>query len=106
MSDRKIVYSDIASPLGDMIAGASDAGVCFLEWHDRGGVERILKRVEKRYKTTPVEDNDANPHLVQLKAELVEYFDGQRRAFDVSVDVHGTPFQTLIWNPGHGVSVK
>ncbi|MBU8933403.1 MAG: methylated-DNA--[protein]-cysteine S-methyltransferase [candidate division Zixibacteria bacterium] len=81
-----------------MIAGASDTGVCFLEWHDRGGVERILKRVEKRYKTTPVLSNVTNPHLIQLEKELTEYFDGRRRVFDVSIDVHGTPFQKIIWD--------
>lgn len=98
MSDRKIVYTDLVSPLGDMIAGASQNGVCFLEWHDRGGVERILTRVEKRYKTTPEPDTNSNPHLGQLRVELDEYFDGNRRGFDVSIDVQGTPFQTLIWN--------
>ena len=49
----KIVYSNIQSPIGDMIAGTTDKGICFLEWHDRGGVERILNRLEKRYNKTP-----------------------------------------------------
>ena len=49
-----IHYESFESPLGDMIAGATGRGVCFLEWHDRGGMDKILARIEKRYKTLPI----------------------------------------------------
>ena len=32
-----ILYQDFDSPVGPMIGGATDRGICFLEWHDRGG---------------------------------------------------------------------
>ena len=51
-----------------MIAGATDNGVCFLEWHDRGGVDRIKERVVKRYKAELVEGG--NKHLDHLEIPI------------------------------------
>ena len=96
MPKDRIVYRDnIESPLGPMIAGATPKGVCFLEWHDRGGTDRIKARVEKRYQM-PVEPGD-NEHLTQLERELTEYFASERREFDVVLDVKGTPFEDRVW---------
>jgi len=96
MPEDKIVYRDnFDSPLGPMIAGATAKGICFLEWHDRGGIDRIKARVEKRYKM-PLEIGD-NKHLQQLERELAEYFSSDRRDFDVTIDVHGTAFEDKVW---------
>ena len=95
MTDN-IFYSTIRSPLGDMIAGSTDKGICFLEWHDRGGVERILSRVEKRYKK-PLEEN-VFEHLLKLQNELDNYFNGTLTGFEVPIDVNGTEFENIVWN--------
>jgi len=95
MSTGEIVFCDLDSPLGDMIAGATENGVCFLEWHDRGGVDMIMKRVNKRYKM-PLVQGDSD-HLTMLESELAEYFDGKLKKFTVPVDVTGTPFEQLVW---------
>jgi AraC family transcriptional regulator of adaptative response/methylated-DNA-[protein]-cysteine methyltransferase len=78
-----------------MIAGATDKGVCFLEWHDRGGVPKILERVQKRYRCETFEGT--HPHLEQLSGEVDEYFDGKRREFTVPIAVDGTPFERRTW---------
>jgi AraC family transcriptional regulator of adaptative response/methylated-DNA-[protein]-cysteine methyltransferase len=80
-----------------MIAGATEQGVCFLEWRNRGGVSAILSRVAKRYRTTPLKEGNKNPHLEQLRAELADYFAGRLRDFQVKIDVAGTPFQQRVW---------
>ena len=95
MLETSIVYRDFDSPLGPMIAGATPDGVCFLEWHDRGGVERIMERVEKRYKRALTPGN--NVHLDQLEQELAQYFSGTARRFLTPVDVTGTPFEQAVW---------
>ena len=95
MENNVIVYRDIKSPLGEMIAGATAKGVCFLEWHDRGGVERILERVVKRYKTDLQPGN--NIHLDLLEREIDNYFKGDLKKFSVPVDVTGTAFEMLTW---------
>ena len=96
MQNGQIIYRDIDSPLGEMIAGATANGVCFLEWHDRGGVEKIKQRVIKRYKKELA--TGTNPHLDLLEKEIEQYFTGKLQKFTVHVDVAGTPFERLVWD--------
>lgn len=96
MPNDKILYCNLPSPVGEMIAGAADDGVCFLEWHDRGGVERILQRVTTRYRREVVPGE--NQHLQHLRSELESYFAGQLQSFTVPIAVHGTSFEQLVWN--------
>ena len=95
MPQGRIVYRNLKSPLGDMIAGATYQGVCFLEWQDRGGAERIKQRVMKRYRIALQEGN--NPHLNQLEDELADYFRGKLKEFKVKMDVTGTAFEQKTW---------
>ena len=37
-------------------------------------------------------------HFIALRDQLAEYFIGQRQAFDLEIDLHGTPFQIQVWN--------
>lgn len=95
MNETRIVYCNFESPLGEMIAGATETGVCFLEWHDRGGVERIKERVIKRY---PAQlEEGSNRYLKLLNSELEKYFQGKLEKFSVPVDVKGTPFELRDW---------
>jgi AraC family transcriptional regulator, regulatory protein of adaptative response / methylated-DNA-[protein]-cysteine methyltransferase len=96
MSNRNIVYCNLDSPLGEMIAGATDDGICFLEWHDRGGISRILKRVEKRYRL-PVEAGE-HQNLDLLKDELYRYFTGALKEFSVPLNIQGTSFECRTWD--------
>jgi AraC family transcriptional regulator of adaptative response/methylated-DNA-[protein]-cysteine methyltransferase len=91
-----IVYCNLDSPLGDMIAGATPRGICFLEWHDRGGVERIQQRVGKRYRSELVAGE--NEHLKSLRRELTAYFEGKLTQFATQIDVTGTKFEMVVWN--------
>jgi AraC family transcriptional regulator of adaptative response/methylated-DNA-[protein]-cysteine methyltransferase len=95
MSNDRIIYGYLDSPLGDMIAGTREAGVCFLEWHDRGGVDRIRARVEKRYRL-PLSEGE-HPHLLLLANELRAYFDGRLKSFTVPIAVSGTAFEQETW---------
>lgn len=36
--------------------------------------------------------------LNQLKMELMEYFSGKRKVFDLPLEIEGTEFQKLVWN--------
>ncbi len=94
---NEIHYTDIDSPLGEMVAGATANGVCFLEWTDRGGIDKILARVEKRYLCKPIRATAPHPHLEQLRGELADYFDGTLTEFATPIDVFGTPFQRRVW---------
>ena len=96
MPTDEIIYSNSQTPLGEMIGGATDEGICFLEWHDRGGVELILSRVRKRYKKNLVQG--ISGHLLKLRSQLDDYFYRSLKQFSVRINVSGTPFETDVWN--------
>jgi AraC family transcriptional regulator of adaptative response/methylated-DNA-[protein]-cysteine methyltransferase len=83
------------SPVGPLVAGATDSGVCLLEFSDRRMLEAQLTSVRQRL--GPVLPGT---HLLleQLRAELAEYFAGARRDFGVPLVYPGTPFQVKVWN--------
>ncbi len=97
MPEQLIVYKNFSSPMGPMIGGATNKGVCFLEWHARGGVGLILARVERRYKTPTIESANGHPHLNNLEKQLERYFNGSLKKFTVKIDVTGTPFEMKVW---------
>ena len=96
MSTDVIVCRNLWSPVGDMIAGSTPRGICFLEWHSRGGVEKIRERVEKRYRLKVVDGS--HPHLDSLERDLGDYFDGSLSHFTAAVDLQGTAFELQVWN--------
>ena len=38
-----------------------------------------------------------NPTLLRAKAQLLEYFAGTRKTFELSLYLNGTPFQAKVW---------
>ena len=85
----------LPTPLGDMLAVASDQGLCLLEFDGQSGVERELAQVETA-RGGPARDG-RNAVLDQLAVELAAYFAGQRQQFGVPLDLVGTPFQMAAW---------
>jgi len=86
----------IASPLGPLLAGATDRGVCLLEFVDRRMLPTQLTRIQGRYGMAPIPG--ANPHFDELSRELDAYFRGALKEFTVPLDTAGTPFQQRVWD--------
>jgi len=85
----------ILTPLGPLLAGAVDDGICLLEFVDRRMLETQLRRLGKLLDAGCVPG--FSRHFDQLHAQLLEYFSGKRRAFDVPLVLPGTPFQQKVW---------
>lgn len=83
------------TPLGPMLAAASDGAICQLEFADRRGLGRSYAELRRQFQL-PVIPGD-NAMLKQLRHELREYFNGQRQEFSVRVELRGTIFQELVW---------
>lgn len=91
-----VVVTRILTPLGPMIAGATDAGICLLEFADRRMLETQLERIRKWFKSPTVPGT--NRHIEQLMLELDKYFTGQLHDFAVPLSLRGTEFQVTAWN--------
>lgn len=92
---RVIRIQRLTSPLGLLLAAADDRAVCLLEFCDRKMLATQLKTVHKRFDCPVVPGT--NELLVQLKQELDQYFDGERKTFDVPLAYPGTDFQMQVW---------
>jgi AraC family transcriptional regulator of adaptative response/methylated-DNA-[protein]-cysteine methyltransferase len=91
-----VIVSWLESPLGPLIAGTTDMGVCLLEFSDRRGLETQIKTLQRRFKSAMVPGQ--HPHLSHLQAELQAYFAGHLTRFSVPLDYPGTPFQCRLWD--------
>jgi AraC family transcriptional regulator of adaptative response/methylated-DNA-[protein]-cysteine methyltransferase len=94
-SQGPITLAWLETPLGPMIAGANDEGVCVLEFTDRRMLEHQLETLRKRFRAAFVPGEHA--HLHRLRDELNEYFAGVRQSFSVPLAAPGTPFEERVW---------
>lgn len=92
---RALFLSWLPSPFGPLIAGATDDGVCLLEFTDRRMLEAQMATVRKRFGLPIVPGS--HRFLEQLKEELERYFDGTLQRFAVPLSYPGTPFQQNVW---------
>lgn len=87
--------SRIPTPLGPMLAATSDRSVHLLEFADRRGLPGQVRRVARRSNLafTP----GASELTSALRAQLDQYFEGDRRDFDLPLQLAGTDFQRVVW---------
>lgn len=91
-----ILISRLTSPLGPMFVGATDQGICLLEFVDRRMLETEFKDLQRLLKAQIILGE--NEHIRQTKMEMKEYFDGNRKQFEVKIDAPGTVFQKSVWD--------
>ena len=89
-----ILATRLPTPLGEVVAGATDEGICLLEFAGRESLGARLARVEERLGALV---SGAHRHTRKLELELGEYFAGHRKEFSVPVVLTGTGFQERIW---------
>jgi len=85
----------IDTPLGPMIALASDGAVCMLEFVSRPEVEREIRELRNLLGAGVVPGGSSV--LARLRVELGEYFEGVRSEFSTPLETPGTAFQQRTW---------
>ena len=90
-----IYTTRIKTPVGDMIAGATDDGICLLDYEYRKMMPTIKKRVSNYLKSDFEEKY--HPLFEELRTQLQEYFTGELQEFDLPLVFSGTDFQQAVW---------
>ena len=94
MPDILIHY--FPTPVGEMILGSFEDQLCLADWRYRRMRTTIDKRIQKGLNAEFKEgDSDV---IERAKAQLNEYFAGERTSFDVPLRMVGTDFQKRVWN--------
>ena len=93
--DTVTPYAVVPMPVGEILVAGTDAGVCVLIIADHAGHPSSLDALRAYCPEWPlVPDAGA---LAGVTAQLAAYLAGERRAFDVPLALHGTPFQQRVW---------
>lgn len=81
-------YKTIQSPVGQLILVARETRLAAILWEN----ERL-----NRVRLGPLEEDTQHPVLKETERQLLEYFAGQRRRFELKLDFAGTDFQIRVW---------
>lgn len=83
----KLAFLEMNSPVGQLKLVA-----------DRHALVAVLWQNEKlnRVILPDLRHDDSHPILLSAKQQLEEYFQGQRKAFDIPLNFYGTPFQKQV----------
>lgn len=100
-----IRYALLRTVLDPLLAVDGPSGLAHLEflpraweYHTRAhALARALHAVKEPAPPTEPEIHEDPAAFEPLLLQLAEYFTGQRDVFDVTLDLHGTPFQLKVW---------
>ena len=81
-----INYTYMESPVGRLLLAGDDDGLRLVSFAEGKGARE--PKSDWRYHTEP---------LRSAVGQLSDYFAGNRRSFDLSLQLRGTPFQLTVW---------
>jgi AraC family transcriptional regulator, regulatory protein of adaptative response / methylated-DNA-[protein]-cysteine methyltransferase len=93
--------SEVATPIGALRMGATEAGVCLLDFSDQPRSERQLARLVKGLSWRLV--TGRNDVSRRLEDELRGYFAGSVFDFGTPLDLVGSEFQRRVWMGLQGI---
>jgi len=85
------IYDEMSSPVGKLTIIASINGLHAILWD----IERNSETYKKTMKGLTKSVN--NKIILETKKQLMEYFAGQRKKFDLPLALNGTDFQIQAW---------
>jgi len=94
-STKHITVAWIESPLGPLIAGATDTSLVLLEFTERRMLDAQFAALRRHFRQ-PIVPGE-NPILRQVKDQLAGYFAGTLKKFSVPLEFPGSKFQEHVW---------
>ncbi len=93
----EISYATADTPLGMIMIGATDRGLCFLEFGDSS--QELLESLEQEYPAAtrvPMSEPYSAQFTGWMQA-LAGYLEGERALSKMPLALHGTAFQLKVW---------
>jgi AraC family transcriptional regulator of adaptative response/methylated-DNA-[protein]-cysteine methyltransferase len=93
-----ITHATITTPVGLMLIGATDRGLCFVQFGDSDA--ELEAALRKEYPAAAIEPM-REPHHADFKKwtnALVAHLAGTRPHLDLPLDIRATAFQMRVWN--------
>ncbi len=92
---NKISIQFYKSLVGELILGAYNEKLCMADWRYRKMRAEIDARIQKGLNAEYIEES--TPVIQQTIEQLMEYFEGKRKIFDIPLELVGTDFQKSVW---------
>ncbi|MEQ1105095.1 methylated-DNA--[protein]-cysteine S-methyltransferase [Acinetobacter ursingii] len=85
----QLSYCYMASPVGQLKLVANEQALVAILWDNEN---------PKRVHLAELIEDVSHPILLNTQQQLIEYFSGQRKVFDIPLDFEGTDFQKQVWS--------
>lgn len=93
---NQIVISEINTPIGKIIAGATSKGICLLEFDEPERIEKHTKHFLKNSNSELIPGE--SPYFEELEKQISAYFEKKITIFSIPLDLIGSDFQLQVWN--------
>ena len=93
---NKININYHKTPFGELLIGSFDDKLCLLDFRYRNKRDAIDNRIQNNLKASYVEYED--DIIKKTKKQLSQYFNMQRKEFDIPLLLVGSDFQKSVWN--------
>lgn len=92
-----ISYASGSTPLGLMMIGATDRGICFLQFGESD--QALLGDLKQQFPAASVQPmpDDSRSQFESWMAALNRHLRGIEPRLDLPLDVRGTAFQLIVW---------
>ncbi len=92
---NKINIEYFKTPVGELILGSYENTLCLADWRYRKMRTAIDKRIQTALNAKYFEG--ASEIMDETKTQLNQYFNGERKEFDISLIMAGSEFQKSVW---------
>jgi methylated-DNA-[protein]-cysteine S-methyltransferase len=92
----KIQIAYYPTPYGELILGSLNRDLCLCDWRYRKMRTRIDERIQSGLNAAYVEENSAVTD--ETRIQLSQYFEGERKEFELPLILVGSDFQKQVWN--------
>ncbi len=92
-----ISYAPLATPVGLMMIGATDRGICFVQFGNSEA--ELLARLRAEYRNARIEPMNTPPHpqFGQWVDAIARHVSGDRPHLELPLDIRATAFQMRVW---------
>jgi AraC family transcriptional regulator of adaptative response/methylated-DNA-[protein]-cysteine methyltransferase len=93
-----ITHTAIATPVGLMMIGATDRGLCFVQFGD--SAEHLRDMLAREYPAATLSPMSQPPHpdFARWVERLTQHLAGAAPQLDLPLDIQATAFQMRVWN--------
>jgi len=93
-----ITHVTVDSPVGQMMIGATDRGLCFVQFGE--GSNELLAQLKKEYPAAKIEPmrKPHHPDFEKWIEALRRHLAGKQPRLDLPLDIRATAFQMRVWN--------